>query len=94
MTHTEYIQDFIKKHSKSDWQVITSYLTEDGGYTKTYVFDDGATLTEVNRPVYEKVEVKTTVKGIPVVISDYVKLFESECWNTDNAKSVKFYERW
>ena len=94
MTLHEYKNNFIKTHAKADWHVETSPLREDGSYVKTYIFDDGATLTEVNRPVYESVDVKTTVKGIPVIVHDEVKLLETECWNTDDATAVKFYERW
>lgn len=94
MTHTEYINSFIKAHKGHDWHVETSPLREDGGYIKTYAFDDGATLTEVNRPVWIPIKAKATVKGIDVVLQDQVKLLETECWNTDDANSVKFYERW
>ena len=29
-----------------------------------------------------------------VKIKQEVKLMETEAWNTDDSKSVKFYERW
>lgn len=94
MTYLEYKRNFIEKHSDADWTVHTSPMDEYGQYVKNYVFTDGATLTEVNRPVYETVEVETEVKGIKVVIKQDVKLMETEAWNTDDAKSVKFYEKW
>ena len=94
MTYLEYKRNFIKKHDDADWTVYTSPMDEYGQYVKNYVFTDGATLTEVNRPVYETVEVETEVKGIKVVIKQDVKLMETEAWNTDDAKSVKFYEKW
>ena len=94
MTYIEYKNAFIKKHSKADWSVHTSPMDEYGQYVKNYIFTDGATLTEINRPVWETVEVETEVKGVKVVIKQDVKLFETEAWNTDDAKSVKFYERW
>ena len=68
-------------------------MKQDGTYVKTYVFTDGAVMTEVNRPVWETVEVEVEVKGVPVTIKQDVKLFETEAWNTDNAMSVKFYEK-
>jgi hypothetical protein len=69
-------------------------MRPDGGYVKTYVFGDGAVLTEVNRPVYETAKATTEVKGVKVVIEKEVKLMETEAWNTDDAKSVRFYEEW
>ena len=90
MTYIEYKNAFIKKHNKADWAVHTSPMDEYGQYVKNYIFTDGATLTEVNRPVYETVIVE--VKGVKVDV--VVKLMETEAWNTDDAKSVKFYERW
>lgn len=94
MNYIDYKNDFIKKHNEADWSVHTSPMDEYGQYTKSYVFTDGATLTEINRPVYETVEVETEVKGIKVVIKQDIKLMETEAWNTDDAKSVKFYEKW
>lgn len=94
MTINEYKRDFINKHRKADWTVATSPMDETGKYCKTYTFSDGAQLIEVNRPVWETVKTTVEVKGILVDIEEKVKLFETEAWNTDNAKSVKFYERW
>ena len=90
--YLKYKDAFIKKHGKGDWHADTSSMDEDGRYVKTYVFSDGATMVEVNRPVYETVDVEVEVKGVTVKTQVEVKLFETECWNTDNAKSVKFYE--
>ena len=94
MTEHEYKQAFIKKHSKADWRVETSSLDQYGGYVKTYIFTDGAVLTQVNRPVWETARVFTEVKGVDVVLEKDVKLMETECWNTDDATSVKWYEKW
>ena len=94
MTYIEYKNNFIKKHNKADWTVHTSLMDEYGQYVKNYIFTDGATLTEVNRPVFETVKVKAEVKGIEVEIEDTIKLMETEAWNTDDATSVRFYERW
>lgn len=92
MTYLDYKRAFIKKHSKADWSTETSPMDADGKYVKYYNFSDGAQLIEVNRPVWETVEVEVEVKGIKVRIKQEVKLFETEAWNTDNANSVKFYE--
>lgn len=90
MTEREYKQNFIKKHGKNDWRVETSSIDEYGKYVKIWIFGDGAQLTEVNRPVWEKV--KVWVKGVEIEVD--VKLFETECWNTDDAKSYKWYEKY
>lgn len=94
MTEHEYKMAFIKKHSKADYTVETSGMDEYGTYVKTYIFTDGAQMTQVNRPVWETAEAEVEVKGIKVKISEQIKLMETELWNTDNATSVKFYERW
>lgn len=91
--YLDYKRAFIQKHGKADWTVDTSAMDADGKYYKTYTFADGAQLIEVNRPVFETVEVETEVRGIKIVLKETVKLFETEAWNTDNANSVKFYER-
>lgn len=93
MTYTELLKTFIKKHSGA-YMLTTSSLREDGSYIKTYTFGDGAQFVEVNRPVFEDVQVETTVKGIKIILKDTVKLLETECWSTDESKSIKFYERW
>lgn len=94
MTEIEYKKAFIKKHNKADWKVETSGMDEYGGYIKTWIFTDGAQMTEVNRPVWETVEVEVSTKCGPVKITEDIKMLETELWNTDDAKSVKFYERW
>ena len=90
MTYIEYKNAFIKKHNSADWTVHTSPMDEYGQYCKNYIFTDGAVLTEINRPVYETAEVE--VKGVKVEVT--IKLLETEAWNTDDAKSVKWYEKW
>ena len=92
-TYAEYKKAFIQKHNKADWTVDTSAMRQDGTYVKTYIFTDGAVLTEVNRPVWETVEAEVEVKGVKVTLKQDIKLFETEAWNTDNAMSVKFYEK-
>lgn len=93
-TYIDYKNEFIRKHNNADWTVHTTPMNEYGQYSKNYVFTDGATLIEINRPVWETVKVETEVKGIKVVIEQEIKLMETEVWNTDDATSVKFYEKW
>lgn len=94
MNALDHKNQFIMKHGKSEWKVHTSPLRQDGSYCKTYAFGDGAVMTEINRPVYEEVSAEATVRGIKVTITETVKLMETEIWHTDDAKSVKSYERW
>lgn len=60
-----------------DWKVETSQMDEYGKYVRTYICDNGNVLTEVNRPVYETVEIE--VKGVKCKVQ--VKLFESEMFS-------------
>lgn len=96
MTQHEYVKAFIDKHGPAgDWTVHTSPMRDDGSYVKTWRFADEAELVEVNRPIWRKAEADVElVPGVTARISQNVQLLESEMWNTDNAKSVKFYERW
>lgn len=94
MTEAEYKRAFIKKHHKADWSVETSGMDQYGGYVKTYIFTDGAQMTQVNRPVWETVEAEVETKCGKVTISKDIKMMETELWNTDDATSVKFYELW
>ena len=92
MTYTEYKISFLKKHD--DWVVHTTPMDCYGQYTKVYACADGACMTEINRPYYEDVEFEAEVKGIKVIVRETIKMLETEAWNTDNSKSVKFYEKW
>ena len=87
MTNHEYKMNFLKKHG--DWKVETSPMNEYGNYVKTYICEDGAQLTEVNGPHYETVTFE--VRGVK--FTESVKLFKTECWNTDDVKSVFWYEK-
>lgn len=64
-------------HEANDWKVETSPMDEYGQYVKTYICDNGNVITEVNRPVYETVDVE--VKGVKMQVQ--VKLFESEMFS-------------
>lgn len=92
--YMEYKNAFIERHRESDWRIDTSPMDRNGTYVKTYIFEDGAVLWEVNRHITEKVEVETFVHGVRVLVSGEVELEETESWNTDDARIVKFYEEW
>lgn len=94
MTHAEYKAAFIKKHGKHDWHTETSSIDENGKYIKWYLFDDGAQITEVNEPYYEEVELTGEAHGIKFSTKQTVKFFRTECWNTDDSRSVFFYEKY
>lgn len=64
-------------HEANDWKVETSPMDEYGQYVKTYICDNGNVITEVNRPVYETVDIE--VKGVKMQVQ--VKLFESEMFS-------------
>ena len=88
LTSKEYSEkktDFLRG---TDWRCDTSPMDEYGVYTKTYVCENGNVLTEVNRPVYETVQVE--VKGIKCDVQ--VKLFESEMF-TNKWGSVFTYDK-
>ena len=86
MTQHEYVQAFINKHGPvGDWTVHTSTMQADGTYVKTWHFADGAELIGVNRAVWRKAEADVeVVPGVSARISQDVKLFETEMWNTDD----------
>ena len=79
---------FMHKHY-DDFSVDTSPMSECGTYHKTYIFEDGAQMTEVMRPVYVNTVVE--VRGVKIPIR--VKLFETEMWTSDDANSVFYYEK-
>lgn len=83
--------EFLHRHD--DWKVTTSPMDEYGVYHKTYVCTDGAVWNEVNSPVYERAEAETEVKGVKVVLREYVKLLCTEGWSTDDSHSIYCYER-
>ena len=87
---------FFDKYSKYDWRVETSGLDEYGRYHKEYIFENGKIWYEVMTPVtrtavgYLKVEhTEITIK-----VEQEVKLLQTEYWNSDNADSYYYYERY
>ena len=87
-TYEQEKQTFFKRHGGLK-EVYTSEMVNDT-YRKIYETEDGKYLHEVNRPIYEKVSV--VVHG--VTIETDVKLFCTEYWDTDNAKSRYHYEKY
>lgn len=88
----EYLKTWVGRHESADWSVETTDMDPDGMYMKYYTFSDGFQIIEVNRPVWRKAEAVVTVEGIPVKIQKDVKLFQTEIWNNEDAKSEYFYE--
>lgn len=87
LTNKEYAQkkiDFLNE--ADDWRVETSPMDEYGTYVKTYICNNGNLLTEVNRPIYETVDVE--VKGVK--LQTQVKLFESEMYSNKWSSVYKY----
>lgn len=92
-TYTKEKQAFIEKHgTKGEWKVETSPMDEYGIYYKTYIFDDGARFYERMAPVSFKQEVE--VAHTMVKVNAEFKMQEIEYWDSDNATSRKYYEKW
>ena len=81
------VQEFVSKHQVN--KVETSELVN-GQWHKNYLCEDGSAGTEVNRTVYETVEVE--VKGLKIKVE--VKLLETEWFDTDNSHSVYMYQKY
>lgn len=80
-------KNFLNKHD--DWSVETSPMDEYGTYDKTYYCSDGAQWIENYRPVYERTTIE--IKGVKIPVT--VKLLETEAYNTDDAQSLLYYEK-
>lgn len=80
---------FVSKHEHEISKVERSPFT-DNQWHKTYLCEDGALGTEINRIVYEQVEVE--VKGLKVKVE--VKLLETEWFDTDNGTSTFMYQKY
>lgn len=78
---------FLHKHD--DWQVETSPMDEYGVYRKTYVCEDGAQWFEVMAPVVKTAEVEVCKVKTKVEI----KMLSIEAWNTDDGRSIYYYEK-
>lgn len=88
-TYNKEKKDFFKKH-KNNFKVETSPLNEYNVYYKVYAFSDGATWTERMEHVFREVKVEVMKCSVNVE----VELLETEYYDTDNANSRKYYEKW
>ena len=79
---------FFKQH-KNDFECVTSPMDAYGRYYKVYSFADGAQWFENMSPTYE---IGTAmVKCVEVKVE--VKMFRTEYYNTDDATSKYYYEK-
>lgn len=83
---------FFSKHHH-DFTIDTGAMDRDGKYNKTYSFRDGAQWIDVYRPVWRTIEITTEIERVPITVKQDVKLFETESWNTDDPKSIYYYEK-
>ena len=91
VSYKEYNEDkksFFKKH-KNDFQCETSSVDGNGRYYKVYSFADGAQWYENMSPTYEATEVE--IKMVTVKVE--IKMFRVEYYDTDNAISKYYYEK-
>lgn len=94
LTTSEYEKakiEFLHRHN--DWTVETSPMNQYGEYHKTYICEDGAVWTELNRPVDADTEVEVEICKVKVKTKVQVKLLETEGWSTDDATSIYCYEK-
>jgi hypothetical protein len=95
LNYTEYheIKDrFFSKHHH-DFTIDTGAMDRDGKYNKVYSFSDGAQWIDVYRPVWRTIEITTEIERVPITVKQDVKLFETESWNSDDPKSIYYYEK-
>lgn len=92
--YLDYIHFWVSKYNKYEWFTDTSTMDKDGKYTKYYNFSNGFQIIAVNKPVYREVTTTCEVEGIPFTFTNEVKLFQTEVWNTKDATSYFFYEKW
>jgi len=83
----ELLQKFVNNHEVAN--VETSSMIN-GEWNKKYFCEDGAFGTEINRVIYEQVEVE--VKGLKIKVD--VKLLETEWFDTDNGASIYMYQKY
>lgn len=94
MTYIEYKNEFLRKHSDAEYNKHTSPMDDHGAYCSTYIFTDGAILSETNRTIEELAEAEVEVKGVKVQLCQTVRLMETLVWDTDTKEFRYFYERW
>ena len=79
---------FFEKH-KYDFRVSTSPMDVYGRYCKDYIFEDGASWHEVVSPTFESAT--TEIKKVKINVE--VKMLRTEFYNTDDATSNCYYEK-
>lgn len=91
VTYNDYVNEkkaFFNKHH-NDFRCETSSMDEYGRYYKNYVFADNAIWYETMSPTYEIAEVE--IKLVKVQVE--VKMLRTEFFNTDNASSKYYFEK-
>ena len=91
VSYNDYVNEkkaFFSKHH-TDFRCETSSMDEYGCYHKTYVFADNAIWYETMSPAYETAEVE--IKLVKVQVE--VKMLRTEFFNTDNASSKYYFEK-
>ena len=91
VSYNDYVNEkqvFFNKHH-NDFRCETSSMDEYGRYYKTYVFADNAIWYETMSPTYEIAEVE--IKLVKVQVE--VKMLRTEFWNTDDANSKFYFEK-
>lgn len=78
--------EFIRKHPIAN--IETSPMANNA-YSKHYLAEDGAKMWEENRIVTEIVEVE--VHGVK--FQAQFELWETECWSTDDSRSMYLYQK-
>lgn len=89
VTNKEYYERVREFVSNNDMYRVETSPLESDTYIKTYYCENGACGHEINRVVYEDVEVE--VKGLKFKVT--VKLLETEWFDSINAESIYMYER-
>lgn len=77
--------EFIRKHPIA--KIETSPMVNNA-YSKHYLAEDGAEMWEENRITSEIVEVE--VHGVKC--QAHVELWETECWSTDDSRSMYLFQ--
>lgn len=95
VTYKEYHEAksaFLRKHD--DWKVETSSIDINGKYHKEYICSNGDIWYEVCEPSWRTATAEVeVVDGVKVTITKDVKLFRTEGWNSKNANSIIYYEK-
>ena len=91
MTYNEYKRAFIARHSACNWRVVTSPMVDDT-YVKNYIFEDGAVLSEINSIESLHIPAAVDINDRAAHLLQDRPIFVTECFNTDDPKSYKWYE--